>query len=88
MSYKENISDAHRGEVRKTWHIERAKMETEPYAGILFKQRPNVHVQNAKRRPCVQKRLRKLMKYVKRAWNGYRLGKLKSKQVASNTGNI
>lgn len=75
--YKDSISEAHRGEVRKTWHIERATSETEPYRHLLFKQKPNVHVQNAKRRPCVQARLNKLTKYVRRAWNGYRLGKLK-----------
>lgn len=34
------------------------------------------HIQNQKRRACVQRRLKKLSKYVRRAWNGYTFGRL------------
>lgn len=71
--YKDFISVEHRYAYRKTWHIERAS-----YAGPFIRT-PATHVQNAKRRPCVQKRLAKLSKYVRRAWNGYNFGELKRK---------
>lgn len=75
-AYKDCISDAHIGECRKLSHNVRAVDETAAYRDALFKHRPVVRVPNEKRRPCVAKRIKKLSKYVKRAWNGYRFGKV------------
>lgn len=72
--YRIGISAANIAEHRRTWHIEVDRTVT-----ALFKVKPCRHVQNAKRRPCVQKRLNKLGKYVRRAWNGYSFGELKRK---------
>lgn len=64
--YKECISDAHVAAYRKTRHLLNGK------SGVL-------RIPNTKRRPCVHARLMKLAKYVRRAWNGYSFGKVKTK---------
>lgn len=69
MSYKDFISTTLIHEHRKTWHIELVKPKP-----CMFKAQCVHHVQNPKRRPCVQKRLSKLARYVRMAWKGYRFG--------------
>lgn len=70
LSYREAISNEYHSAFRKTWHIERG---IAPWKGAG---RCDKHVSNTKRRPVVQKRLRKLNKYLKRAWKGYVFGRL------------
>lgn len=70
FDYKDAISNEYHSTFRKTWHVERG---IAPWKGAG---RCDKHVSNSKRRPVVQKRLRKLNKYLKRAWKGYVFGRL------------
>ena len=64
--YHFNVLRAHRAECKKIWHIERGKI---PFPGAGF---CDEHVQNAKIRPVVQKRINKLATYARRSWIGLR----------------
>lgn len=74
--YKDHLHDAYRGEVHKLSHHAPAK-ELHSEVPFLARRAFRLRVPNAKRRVVVQKRIAKLLKYVKRAWNGYSFGKVK-----------
>lgn len=69
-AYKDCISIAHISAYRKTLHNVRCSNA----AFNAIRREPN-----SKRRACVQKRLNKLTKYVRRAWKRYSYGKLKAR---------
>ena len=69
LSYREAISSEYHFAFRKTWHVERG---IAPWVNAGLSDR---HVSNTKRRPVVQKRLKKLNKYLRFAWKGYDYGK-------------
>lgn len=76
--YKDYLHEAYRGEVRKLSH-HTAKEKIIGITPMLFNRVMKPRKPNAKRRVVVQKRIAKLLRYVKRAWNGYSFGKVKAK---------
>jgi hypothetical protein len=73
MSYKDVLLVVYHHEVRnKTTHFEVAPDAVPNF----FRKKRRVRVRNASVRPVVKKRLKKLNKYVKRAWYGYKEGVL------------
>lgn len=79
--YKDNLLSAYQGETHKLSHrvpcadLPKAKAEKFKF----FRVKTTVRVPNTKRRKVVQLRVKKLLKYVKRAWAGYKQGKRSTK---------
>lgn len=74
--YKDYLHEAYVGEVHKLSH-HAAKEKSLGEVPFLTRRAFRLRVPNAKRRVVVQKRIAKLLKYVKRAWHGYSFGKVK-----------
>jgi hypothetical protein len=76
--YKDYLHEAYRGEVRKLSYYAPTKNADFCVTPFVSRRVRKLRVPNAKRRVVVQKRIAKLLKYVKRAWNGYSFGKVKA----------
>lgn len=76
FEYKDAISSEYNLAFRKTWHIE---LKPNRFGRFGKGKKIETHEPNAKRRLIVQKRLKKLRKYVRRAWAGYQYGVLPKK---------
>lgn len=78
IEYKDWLSEAYSGEVRKLSHYT-TKEKIIGITPMLFNRVMKPRKPNHKRRIVVQKRIAKLQKYIKRAWNGYSFGRVKAK---------
>jgi hypothetical protein len=69
--YKDTILIEYHSAIKKTRHV---KVLRKQVTGLCTPF--NKVIQNAKRRPVVQARIKKLRKYQARAWKGYSFGKV------------